>query len=366
MPQPRPYSTVVALAALPLVALSLASLRGENLVLFALFATAYAALCLRTYSLTSGILMTAAAPLASTAMLLFTPLELVALVVPGMLVVMYRNRRPWGNTLINITAVGSGLVVGAWLYHAQLELFGLVDAPLVHRVIPYLIALHARDIVNHALVAPVVARQREMSAWQVMHETMLQSGLGHLALNATGLGFAQLISQEGAGLLLYVLLILLGMHAAVSFYVRRWEMERAAEQDGLTRARNRTAFERLSREPGRRGVLVVVDCDGLKQLNDTRGHLAGDEMLKFLAAALIREAGEENVYRYGGDEFVVLLEHPSGISALHGAVEQTESRFGASASLGSCQLPEEAADMAGAFALADKRMYVAKMARRTV
>jgi diguanylate cyclase (GGDEF)-like protein len=53
--------------------------------------------------------------------------------------------------------------------------------------------------------------------------------------------------------------------------------------------------------------VAYVDADGLKQLNDTHGHLAGDELLKSLATVLectFREA--DVVARMGGDEFLVL------------------------------------------------------------
>lgn len=364
MPQPRPYSIIVALAAIPLVVGSLPWRQADQLPLLLLFSMAYALLCLYTYTLGSGVIMTAAAPLATTAMLLFSPAEMFPFVVPGMLVVMVRNRRPWGNTLINITAVGGGLAVGALLYREMLLWTNLTEAPLIYRLIPFAIAVQVRELVNHALVSPVIARQRGLTTWQVLVETTFQTGLGSAAVNATGLGFATLVQHEGPGVLPYIVLLLLGMHAAVAFYVRRSEMQRTTEQDGLTLVRNRRAYDRVALRQDWRGTVVVMDCDGLKQVNDTMGHLAGDEMLKALAHRLSAVAGEQNVFRYGGDEFVVLLERESLLGAVHQAVEETEAQFGASASLGTCQVPQEAGSIAQAFPLADERMYAAKAARR--
>lgn len=365
MPHPRPFSTVVAIGTMLLLAWSLTHVQSERWLLVLLFAAAYAVLCLRTYTLSSGMLMTAAAPLASTAMILFSPLELFVFVVPGMLVVKVRNQRPWGNTLINIAAVAGGLAFGGWIFREALALLGLTDGPLVYKVIPFLIALQARSLVNYALVAPLIARQRGLTTWQILWETMLQNGLGHLTLNSTGLGFAYLVAREGPAVLLYIVLILLGVHAAVSYYVRRSEVERAAEQDGLTLTRNRRAFDRVAQRSTWHGTLLVVDCDGLKQLNDTMGHLVGDEMLKALAHGLMTAAGEENVFRYGGDEFVVLLEHEAAIPDVERAVERIENLYGASASVGACAIPEEAPDIPRAFPVADQRMYAAKESRRS-
>jgi diguanylate cyclase (GGDEF)-like protein len=85
--------------------------------------------------------------------------------------------------------------------------------------------------------------------------------------------------------------------------------------DPLTGIRNRRAFETdLERETARARrhhrplTLAVIDVDGLKQLNDTEGHAAGDEALRAVARALRTTARvEDGAYRIGGDEFALLL-----------------------------------------------------------
>ena len=56
--------------------------------------------------------------------------------------------------------------------------------------------------------------------------------------------------------------------------------------------------------------IVYIDVDGLKEINDTKGHMEGDEYLKILAETLTEEAKEEGCFpsRFGGDEFVVIFE----------------------------------------------------------
>jgi hypothetical protein len=51
----------------------------------------------------------------------------------------------------------------------------------------------------------------------------------------------------------------------------------------------------------------MLDVDGFKGINDSLGHLVGDEILREVARALIEAVGQDKAYRYGGDEFVVLL-----------------------------------------------------------
>ena len=90
----------------------------------------------------------------------------------------------------------------------------------------------------------------------------------------------------------------------------------AAQSDPLTGLANRAAFaERLklaaarSRRSGSRLAVLYLDIDRFKQVNDTLGHEAGDMLLKDFAARLRAVTrATDTVARFGGDEFVVLLE----------------------------------------------------------
>ena len=83
-----------------------------------------------------------------------------------------------------------------------------------------------------------------------------------------------------------------------------------ARQDPLTSALNRHAFQSMRSVGGQseRGVVVVVDVDNLKGINDSGGHAAGDRAIRAVATALrslIRS--DDLLFRWGGDEFVVIL-----------------------------------------------------------
>lgn len=94
----------------------------------------------------------------------------------------------------------------------------------------------------------------------------------------------------------------------VENFVIKDKMTFLAERDQLTRLRNRTSYEhRLPVYPGHcRKTLACVyaDANGLHELNETGGHLAGDNMLQFVAQSLQAQFGEADTYRIGGDEFV--------------------------------------------------------------
>ena len=67
-------------------------------------------------------------------------------------------------------------------------------------------------------------------------------------------------------------------------------------------------IDRESRRPSRGIVVAFADVDGLKQTNDSRGHAAGDELLVNVVAAIrARIRSYDLLFRYGGDEFVIVL-----------------------------------------------------------
>ena len=79
--------------------------------------------------------------------------------------------------------------------------------------------------------------------------------------------------------------------------------------DPLTKAKNRNALiEDSPKYYGKNLTVYVCDIDKFKHLNDRYGHLVGDKALHAFAAVLIDSFGEEGVYRFGGDEFVMITE----------------------------------------------------------
>jgi diguanylate cyclase (GGDEF)-like protein len=103
-------------------------------------------------------------------------------------------------------------------------------------------------------------------------------------------------------------------------------LERIAARDGLTGQLNRRSFDTDLSEEWRRHArhrhplsLLLIDIDNFKAFNDAAGHLAGDDCLQRIADLLcgsLQRAGDR-LYRYGGEEFAVLLPHTPLLGALH-------------------------------------------------
>ncbi|MEU1311725.1 GGDEF domain-containing protein [Streptomyces cinnamoneus] len=147
----------------------------------------------------------------------------------------------------------------------------------------------------------------------------------------------------------------------------------AARRDPLTGLPGRSLFQRRARKILRTGdvVVLLIDLDHFKALNDTHGHGAGDAVLATTAARLSGWAERHSglAARLGGDEFAATItapgDLPSALSALHGSLCRPvpcrcqDLQVGASVgAYYAAHLPEPALERA--MRRADEAMYAAK------
>jgi len=152
-----------------------------------------------------------------------------------------------------------------------------------------------------------------------------------------------------------------------------------AYYDSLTGLPNRNLFnDRLSRAIAaarrRHGgfSLLYVDVDRFKEVNDTRGHDAGDELLRQVALRLQKSLRKiDTVARLGGDEFVVILDQVSDeaqaakiaakiLASCSGQYELQGATCNVTLSLGISRYPRDAVEVESLVKCADKAMYRAK------
>ena len=147
-----------------------------------------------------------------------------------------------------------------------------------------------------------------------------------------------------------------------------------ANKDSLTGVQSKYAYLEKTKEieeqmrDGTAGEFAVLvgDLNGLKRINDTFGHSAGDEYLKKGAMMLCKVFQHSPVYRIGGDEFVVLLqntdyEHRKEL--IDGLNRQVEANLGSDdvvISVGMSESTPDDHDPMDAFGRADQLMYVRK------
>ncbi len=152
-------------------------------------------------------------------------------------------------------------------------------------------------------------------------------------------------------------------------------------KDALTGLYNRRGFEKKISELFDDGTsdkytisVVSIDMDGLKYINDTFGHAAGDEAIKAIAHCLELSVNPKEIAaRMGGDEFeaVLILDNPGRLgqftrnfrNAIKNANENRKAEYTLSASIGSCNVTEWSALME-CMNKADKIMYIEKKTKK--
>jgi diguanylate cyclase (GGDEF)-like protein len=124
--------------------------------------------------------------------------------------------------------------------------------------------------------------------------------------------------------------------------------------------------------------LLFVDIDYFKNVNDRYGHVIGSQLLVDMAVILKKQLRSSDlVYRYGGDEFIVLLPRSSveetkrialrisdSVKSAEFTILQTDEKYKLSLSIGIAQFPNDAGSVKGIIDFADKMMYMSKKSGR--
>lgn len=146
-------------------------------------------------------------------------------------------------------------------------------------------------------------------------------------------------------------------------------------KDDMTGLLNRRGWEeclqreesRANRNPEQLFAVAIIDIDGLKEINDTQGHYAGDRLLMNAAQAISESVRSiDHVARLGGDEFAILfVDHESEeTQATMQRIETALLKVSVMASWG-IAIRESDRGLLGAMKEADKRMYQMKTQRRS-
>ena len=154
------------------------------------------------------------------------------------------------------------------------------------------------------------------------------------------------------------------------------EARTEAEYDRLTGLYNRNGFERRAaeflRQDHPRGVLILLDLDNFKQINDCEGHPEGDRVLRRFAGCLSETFRQGDVTgRIGGDEFVVLIPNSMQLGILEEkfvilleeirrALGEWYEKYRVSASIGAVLVDGTVRDYKKLYRCADTALYISK------
>jgi diguanylate cyclase (GGDEF)-like protein len=159
------------------------------------------------------------------------------------------------------------------------------------------------------------------------------------------------------------------------------QIEHLAHYDALTNLPNRTLFQRhaeglLMQASDVSFAILYIDVDEFKRINDSLGHLIGDEFLRGVSARLLESIGSEDfVARLGGDEFAIVQHGVASEADVNELIARIYAglrtpfdcrghSLAADASIGIALAPAHGSDLHGLLKSADLAMYAAKAAGR--
>jgi diguanylate cyclase (GGDEF)-like protein/PAS domain S-box-containing protein len=205
------------------------------------------------------------------------------------------------------------------------------------------------------------------------HELKMKASGGRTLHISMGASFL----KDGRGRVIGTLGVGKDVTARVELEQRLREMTRT---DSLTGLYNQRHFHERLREEASRALrqkrkltMILFDLDGFKQVNDRLGHLEGDRILRAFAQSLNVNIRKEvdSAFRYGGDEFVLLLPETGGPGAMRvarrvaAAAKTTLSKDLVSTSWGVAELPRSG-DVSVLVRTADAAMFKMKSGRTGV
>jgi diguanylate cyclase (GGDEF)-like protein len=253
-------------------------------------------------------------------------------------------------------------------------------------------ALLAYVVVNTVLIAVAIGLSRRATALAPHDARELMGRWDDNALEIATLcmgGLAAVALGDAPGMVALALPPILVLHRAVQ--VRH--LEEVASIDAKTGLLNAVTWQTratqavgAARRAGTGAGVLIVDLDHFKAVNDEHGHLAGDDVLAAVATALRAGVrGRDLVGRFGGEEFVVLVEAlPAGhtgrveLAAVAERLRRDVARLavpsvggggvieGLTVSVGAACVPADGADIDQALRAADTCLYAAKRAGRNL
>lgn len=367
------YGTAAGAAGLT-IAVGPKDMEGERVVAFVLLMVLSAGAQLfkvdapnrQSYHITPAFLL--------AGVLLLDPVLLVPMVVLAMLPEWVRFRYPWYIQTFNICTYLLNVLVAWAVFQAVAPEAGLGSSWRAAAATAGAAATFGA--LNHGMVALVLwlargirPRESQVLSWQSLETD--------LALLAVGVGMATFWTVNPP-------LVALGMVPLFLFYRALFvpQLEEQAHYDaktGLLTARRfmdllSEELDRLAKEPKPTSV-IMADLDLLRNINNSLGHLAGDEVLRTVAAVLKGSVRcDDIVGRFGGEEFVLLLRNTDAQSAMRvaervrAAVESTPvavpgvpTPVQVTMSLGVASFPDPCTDPQQLLHYADLAVYQSKV-----
>ncbi|MGM0982698.1 MAG: diguanylate cyclase [Pseudomonadota bacterium] len=226
-----------------------------------------------------------------------------------------------------------------------------------------LASLYLLAVVTSALTLGVVVTMLEVAAIAACQLLLLH-------LLGTDLLTTANLAPVGTSIIALLIVGYLTASLVHAIHVSNRTLLKMASRDSLTGLYNRRAFDDLARpihemarRSGRPYCVITLDMDGLKRINDSEGHGAGDQAILGLTRRLQAcKRSSDILARYGGDEFVMLLpetDASGGKNMMERLIDDAKDDK-LSISVGIASYPEQGGSLEELFNHADNAMYISK------
>jgi len=326
----KAYISATILVGVLLLLVSIQQLRWENAwMLLVLMTAASISLIFKVEGSTNRSHYNISFLIYAFALILLGPPETVLIIVVSNLADWIWHRYPWYIQSFNISCYIIGIYLSGLVYRLLNPEGNLSD---LYGIISVLAAIAAFTLLNHVMVGIVI--------WLARGENFSRSGV--LAFFPLMLDFTLMAMGAAAGLVWLVnpyavVLVLLPLYLIYTT-LKVPALERQSELDPKTGLFNARYFERaLQTELNRANrfdrplTIVMADLDLLRNINNTYGHLAGDQVLIGVANILKSSVRDYDVVvRFGGEEYAILMPETSPeeafprIDTIRQTIEQTE------------------------------------------
>jgi len=309
-----------------------------------------------------------------TVLVSYGPLPTMWLMVPAHLLLVVLGKRSLFVSLFNFGQLSFSAI---WAYFIFARLGGMLSSPGGDiNWLAFIFCTLAYDILNFCLVSGVLSlrdntsffREFLTAFWHQRKNTFL---LYHsLAVTTSVLFF-----YEDVAAIVILSIVTVSLRYAFELPQKLKREKEAALQDGLTEVYNYRYLSEWKENCGQKMInskepfaFLFLDIDNLKKINDTWGHTAGDDVIRYVAKTLRESCRKSDcIIRYGGDEFLIILPGSKRKTAakialrLYNILEEDGEdipEFSVSMGLGS--FPEDARDIDELFDKVDQASYRGK------
>ena len=288
-----------------------------------------------------------------------------------------RARRSWWKTLFNAGQYSLAVSAAGLVAHGG---YGRPHLAMGLQILAALAAGFTYFLVNNVLIGVAIAR----ASGEPLREFLVADLAFQASVNGAMTVLAPVVVAAADQSVWLVPLLVVPAIAVYRAAHVSLEKEYRARHDHLTDLPNRFSFTELltgaikAAPQGQQVAVMVMDLDSFKELNDTLGHAAGDELLRQVGPRLRERLPEDVVLaRFGGDEFAILAEGITSVDdaialadvvahALDAPFEVESTSIDLHASVGLALFPAHGDSPEALLQHADIAMYVAKRSRSGV